>query len=151
MKKLLIFILTAVSISALHISCSKTTESFDFSGVNNADYEVTNKTTGESLANQGVYINIGPSEGEVLEVKKGDELELVYKPKSKYEKYSWSVDFKLFNDEIVTVSKSPYKYTFIVGDISQGIYYITCKASINDKSVQATGFVSGSVRVKVVE
>lgn len=140
-----------VCLCGAFVSCTKATVSVDFSGVNNADYVVTNKTTGESLENQGVYINIGPSDGKVLEVKKGDELELVYTPKSKYDKYSWSVDFKLFNEEIVTVAKSPYKHTFKVGDVPQGIYYITCKASINDKNVQSTGFVSGSVRVKVVE
>ncbi|MBQ2374663.1 MAG: hypothetical protein II299_06110 [Alistipes sp.] len=150
MKKLLIYFVIAVCLCGTFISCTKTTVSIEINGTD-ADYVVTNKTTGESLVNQGIYINIGPGEGEVLEVKNGDELELVYKPESKYEQYSWSVDFKLFNEEIVTVSKSPYKYTFIVGDIPQGIYYITCKASINDKGVQAKGFVSGSVRVKVVE
>lgn len=150
MKKLLIYFVVVACLCGTFISCTKTTVSIGINGTD-ADYVVTNKTTGESLANQKIYINIGPGEGEVLEVRKGDELELVYKPKSEYEQYLWSVDFKLFNEEIVTVSKSPYKYTFIVGDIPQGIYYITCKASINDEGVQASGFVSGSVRVKVVE
>lgn len=150
MKKLLIRFFVVACVCGVLASCTKTTVSYELSG-NNADYVVTNKTTGVSLANQGIYINIGPSDGKVLEVKKGDELELVYTPKSKYDKYSWSVDFKLFNEEIVIVAKSPYKHTFKVGDVPQGIYYITCKASINDKNVQSTGFVSGSVRVKVVE
>lgn len=150
MKKLLIRFFVVACVCGVLASCTETTVSYELSG-NNADYVVTNKTTGESLENQGIYINIGPSDGKVLEVKKGDELELVYTPKSKYDKYSWSVDFKLFNEEIVTVAKSPYKHTFKVGDVPQGIYYITCKASINDKNVQSTGFVSGSVRIKVVE
>lgn len=150
MKKLLIRFFVMACVCGVLASCTKTTVSYELSG-NDADYVVTNKTTGESLENQGIYINIGPSDGKVLEVKIGDELELVYTPKSKYDKYSWSVDFKLFNEEIVTVAKSPYKHTFKVGDVPQGIYYITCKASINDKNVQSIGFVSGSVRVKVVE
>ena len=149
MKKLLIRFFVVACVCGMLASCTKTTVSYELSG-NDADYVVTNKTTGESLENQGIYVSpVG--EGEVLIAKGGDVLELVYKPESEYEKYTWSVDFKLFDEEVVTVAKSPYKHTFTVGDVSQGIYYITCKASINDSSVQSTGYRSGSVRVKVVE
>lgn len=150
MKKLLIKIFAVASIVVYAISCSKETVHYKLSGID-ADFVVTNKTTGESLENKGIIINVGGGEGEVLKVASGDELELVYRPDSEYAKYSWSVDFKLFNDEIVAVSKSPYKYSFTVGDVQEGIYYISCKAVIDDSDVEAEGFITGSVRVKVVE
>ena len=131
------------------LSCSKTTENIGLAG-NNANYTIINKTTGEMLGNQGVYASV-LGEGEVLSVKNGDTLELVFIPESKYQQYSWTVDFKLFNDEVVNVAKSPYKHSFMVNDVSPGIYYITCKASINDNDIQSTGHISGSVRVKIVE
>lgn len=150
MKKLLICFVVAACFCGAFVSCTKTTVSIEINGTD-ADYVVTNRTTGESLANQGIYINIGPNEGEVLEVRNGDELELVYTPESKYKKYSWSVDFKLFNDVVTTVATSPYKHTFTVGHIQSGTYYIECSASINDKDVESNGTITGSVKVKVVE
>lgn len=150
MKKFLICFVVAACFCGAFVSCTKTTVSIEINGTD-ADYVVTNRTTGESLANQGIYINIGPNAGEVLEVRNGDELELVYTPESKYKKYSWSVDFKLFNDVVTTDATSPYKHTFTVGHIQSGTYYIECSASINDKDVESNGTITGSVKVKVVE
>ena len=150
MKNLLIYFVIAVCLCGAFMSCTKTTVSYQISGID-ADFVVTNKTTGESLANQSIYINVGPGDGEVLEVRNGDELELAYKPKAEYEKFSWSVDFRLFDDEVVTVPTSPYKYVFTAENVSAGIYHINCKASINDDDVDAQGFVTGVVRVKVTE
>lgn len=150
MKKLLIYFLAIVCLSGAFISCSKETVHIELSG-NSADFVVTNMTSGKSVVNSGIYIDIGWGEGELLEVSVGDELELVYTPESKYQEYSWSVDFKLFNDEVVTVASSPYKYTFTVGHIQSDTYYIMCSASINDNDVESDGAITGSVKVKVVE
>jgi hypothetical protein len=150
MKKNLIYSFAIVCLCGAFISCSKETIQIELSG-NSADFVVTNKTSGKSLNNSGIYINIGIGEGELLEVSEGNELELVYTPEAEYQKYSWSVEYKLFNDEVTTITKSPYKHTFKVGQVQQGIYEITCKASINDGSVESKGYKSGSVRVKIVE
>lgn len=147
MKKLLIYFVIAVGLCGAFVSCTKTTVSI--SG-NSADFVVTNKTTGKTIDNVGIIINIGGGD-DFLEVSAGDVLELVYTPESEFQKYSWSVDFKLFNDEVVTVSKSPYKHTFTVGHVQSNSYYLTCKASINDSDVDSEGAVTGSVKVKVVE
>ncbi len=147
MKKFLIYFVVAACFCGVFVSCTKDVINV---GGNLADFVVTNKTTGKTAKNKGLQINIG-GEGEFLEVYAGDELELVYTPKSKYQKYSWSVDFKLFNDEVTTVATSPYKHTFTVGHIQSGYYYIKCSASINDKDVESNSVITGSVKVKVVE
>ena len=147
MKKLLIYFVVAVCLCGAFVSCSKDTVLI--SG-NSADFVVTNNTTGKTIENEGVKINIGGG-GDFLEVSVGDVLELVYTPESKLQKYSWSVDFKLFNDEVVTVTSSPYKHTFTIGHVPPGSYSITCKASIDDSDVGANGFITGLVKVKVVE
>lgn len=147
MKKLLIYFVVAVCLCGAFVSCSK--EAVSISG-NSADFVVTNKTTGKTIENKGLNINLGGG-GDFLEVSAGDVLELVYTPESEFQKYSWRVDFKLFNDEVVTVASSPYKHTFTVGHVQPNSYYFTCNASINDSDVDSEGVVTGSVKVKVVE
>ena len=147
MKKFLTFIFAVVGICGLLISCEKLSVNLDS---NDADFTVTNMTTGKSISNKGVQVSIG-AENEFLEVKNGDVLELVYVPNANYQKYSWSVDFNIFDNKIITVSKSPYKHTITTSNISQGLYNITCKASINDKDIDSEGFVTGTVKIKVIE
>lgn len=111
-----------------------------------ADFVVTNTTTGESKKNQGLQIF-----SNALTVHNGDVLELVYTPTEEYEKYAWKVDFKLFNDEVKSVSKSPYSLTYTVNNLEAGEYYISCTAKIADSDVEFEGADTGGVFVEVVE
>lgn len=81
MKKFLISFWALVSVVVYFTSCDIVARNIAITS-NGADFVVTNKTTGESLENKGIIINVGGGEGEVLKVASGDELELVYRPDS---------------------------------------------------------------------
>ena len=149
MKNYLIYFVVIVCLSGAFISCSKETVHIALSG-NNADFVVTNKTTGKTVKNKGLQINLG-SVGESLAVSAGDELELVYTPKSEYQKYSWSIDFTMFNSQTITIKNKPYTHTFIVDDVVVGSYEIECRAVIDDKDVESSGYEAGTVKINVVE
>ena len=129
-------------VSVVFISCSDTEETKVVNFISNsADFVVKNQTTGESAKN----LETG------LVVKNGDVLELTYACPSEYQKYSWMVEFELFDSETVNVSRSPYTCTYTVKDLSAGNYNIFCSATISDPDVEGTSLDAGIVGVNVVE
>lgn len=142
MMKNLLKSVAILLVSVVFISCSDTEETKVVNFISNsADFVVKNQTTGESAKN----LEIG------LEVKNGDVLELTYACPSEYQKYSWMVEFELFDSETVNVSRSPYTCTYTVKDLSAGNYNIFCSATISDPDVEGTSLDAGIVGVNVVE
>ena len=147
MKKFFALFVVVVSVFSALVSCKLNYISINS---NAADFTLTNKTTGKSVENKGVVISNGSSV-DMLDIKAGDELELVFTPETQYQKYDWNVDFELYNNEVITVTSSPYKHTFTVGDAHPGSYYVNCKASISDRKVKFEGVVTGWVMVRIGE
>ena len=113
-----------------------------YNGVGTSDFTVTNVTTGEQVANEGIVIG----ESNSLKVRKGDVLRLSYNPPAEYKDNSWTVEYTLF-DETFTV-KQPYTMEYIVKDVPEGEYYVTCAGSVNDDNVE--GHDTGNVTLRVV-
>lgn len=142
MMKNLLKSVAILLVSVLFVSCSDTEETKVVNFISNsADFVVKNQTTGESAKN----LETG------LVVKNGDVLELTYACPSEYQKYSWMVEFELFDSETVNVSRSPYTCTYTVKDLSAGNYSISCSATISDPDVEGTSLDAGIVGVNVVE
>ena len=108
-------------------------------GINFADFTVTNVTTGEQAVNDLIVIG----ESNFLKVRNGDVLRLSYNPPAEYKDYSRTVEYTLF-DETFTVDP-PYTKEYTVKDVPEGEYDVTCADSIyydDDFDIIYTGKVT---------
>lgn len=116
-----------IVLSSLH-SCEKTTMKEDIGGIittENANFVVTNITTGEQIKNVGERDN-----PDRLIVHNGDILDLSYTPKEGNEQYSWEVSFELFGKK-VTAGNS-YTMQYPVEGKTMGKYTITCSSEMKE-------------------
>lgn len=136
MKAKVIFLIYSICffmvISFLH-SCDKTPTKEKEGRIittENADFVVTNITTGEHVKNIGEQDN-----PDRLTVHNGDILDLSYTPKEGNEQYSWKVFFELFGKKVT--AGNAYTTQYPVEGKTKGKYTITCssemKEDINDE------------------
>lgn len=142
--KLNVYTLIAVVVICMIQGCTETKTSYEIGiglPTENANFVVTNTTTGESAENQGEL-----NDPDRLIIHTGDVLELSYTPKEENERYNWEVIFDLAGERIPADNSYTARYT--VTDLTPGRYTITCtseaREDINDEEyyrLRETGYV----------
>lgn len=90
-----------------------------------ANFVVTNMTTGESAENHGELNN-----PDRLVIYNGDIVRLSYTPKEGNEQYNWEVMFDLAGEQILADDSYTAQYT--VADLTPGKYTITCSSEMRE-------------------
>lgn len=107
--------------------CSETETSIKkgFTTTGNANFVVTNLTTGESAENKGELEN-----PDRLIVHDGNIIELSYIPKQENGQYDWKVTFDLAGEKIPANDSYTTQYT--IADLTPGKYTITCTSEMRE-------------------